>query len=146
MDIPRLVASCGNLGFLTKVPGTLASAVAMVIGYFIAVFAAPWVLVPLSLLVLGLGFWACLRLPERNDDPGWACIDEVAGQWFAMAFAPATAGGALAAFALFRLFDIAKPWPVSWADRKKGAFGIMMDDMLAGAMAALVMVLGMLVL
>jgi phosphatidylglycerophosphatase A len=49
--------------------------------------------------------------------------------------------GLVAAFCLFRLFDIAKPWPVSWADRRHDATGIMLDDLLAGALAALVLAL-----
>jgi phosphatidylglycerophosphatase A len=75
-------------------------------------------------------------------------IDELAGQWLACAFAvlplaglpaaPITLPGFFLAFALFRLFDIWKPWPVSWADQKlPGGLGVMADDMIAGLMAGL---------
>ena len=75
-------------------------------------------------------------------------IDEVAGQWvalFPVAFGAVHAGvsygalwpGWVAAFVLFRLFDIWKPGPVGWADRQQGASGVMMDDIIAGLMAAL---------
>jgi phosphatidylglycerophosphatase A len=49
--------------------------------------------------------------------------------------------GVLIAFGLFRIFDILKPWPISWADRQEGAFGVMLDDIVAGALAALALIL-----
>ena len=76
-------------------------------------------------------------------------IDELAGQWLAFSFAvlplgsllptaPVTLPTVFLAFALFRLFDIWKPWPVSWADQKlPGGLGVMADDMIAGLMAGL---------
>ncbi len=74
-------------------------------------------------------------------------VDEVAGQWFTLL--PLVAIGvplvecALPAFIAFRLFDIWKPWPVGWLDRNvKGGLGIMMDDVAAGAYAALTCLVG----
>ena len=75
-------------------------------------------------------------------------IDEVVGQWIALApviigashaGVPITAlwPGWIAAFALFRLFDITKPGPVGWADSKDNATGVMLDDVIAGLMAAI---------
>jgi phosphatidylglycerophosphatase A len=49
--------------------------------------------------------------------------------------------GVLIAFGLFRILDILKPWPISWADQQKGAFGVMLDDIVAGALAALALIL-----
>ena len=72
-----------------------------------------------------------------GPDDGRIVIDEVAGMTLALAGVPATATGAAIAFALFRIFDIAKPPPVSWGERWKGAAGVMLDDVLAGALAAL---------
>ena len=72
--------------------------------------------------------------------PGWIVIDEVAGQMLALLAVPRASGPwLLAAFALFRLFDIAKPGPVGWADRHGGVAGIMADDLLAGAASGLVL-------
>ena len=64
-------------------------------------------------------------------------FDELAGLWVALALlAPTGWVGAVLAFALFRLFDIAKPWPISWLDRRlSGGAGIMLDDLIAGALA-----------
>ncbi|MEL0150429.1 MAG: phosphatidylglycerophosphatase A, partial [Rhodobiaceae bacterium] len=65
---------------------------------------------------------------------------EVAGLWLTLTLAPLTPLGIALAFALFRLFDILKPWPVRWADKNiGGATGIMLDDVLAGIWAALVL-------
>ncbi len=63
-------------------------------------------------------------------------IDEVAGQWLACAAAPLSPLGFAAAFVLFRLFDITKLWPVSEGEKLRGGWGIMVDDMIAGALAA----------
>ena len=75
----------------------------------------------------------------RIEDPGVVVWDEFIGQWLAltpMLLAPSDWRWMLAGFALFRLFDIWKPWPVRWADQKlHGGFGAMLDDLLAGAYA-----------
>ena len=65
-------------------------------------------------------------------------VDEIAGQWIAMLGLGRRpqARGLLAAFALFRLLDIIKPGPIGWADRKRGPLGVMGDDIIAGAIAA----------
>jgi phosphatidylglycerophosphatase A len=98
--------------------------------------APPGTLAVAALLVSLLGLWA-IRAAEVDGDPGWVVIDEVAGQWVALlGLARPTPLGLLAAFALFRLFDIVKPGPVGWADRQGGAGGIMADDLIAGAIAA----------
>jgi phosphatidylglycerophosphatase A len=74
------------------------------------------------------------------DDPGWVVIDEFAGQWIALLGVGTIAPLEIAAaFVLFRVFDILKPGPVGWADRRHGIFGIMADDIIAGALAALVL-------
>ena len=79
--------------------------------------------------------------PQAGDDPGHIVIDEVAGQWLTLAF-PAVLSPApeplfyVTGFALFRFFDIMKPWPIDWAERRlRGAAGVMGDDVLAGVCA-----------
>ena len=74
------------------------------------------------------------------EDPGVVVIDEWIGLWLALFLAPAGWIWMLAGFVLFRIFDILKPWPVSWADRRlKGGFGAMFDDALAGLYALLML-------
>ncbi|MEL7151287.1 MAG: phosphatidylglycerophosphatase A, partial [Pseudomonadota bacterium] len=143
-----------GVGYLKPAPGTWGS---------LAAFPAAWVLVTLGgpyLLIFTLGLFFSLGIAATQQemdetgahDPGWIVIDEVVGQWIALlpvAFGAARTGaspldlwpGLLAAFLFFRLFDIWKPGPVGWADRKDSATGVMLDDVIAGFFAALVVVL-----
>jgi len=95
-----------------------------------------------TLLVTLAGVWICGRASQLlgvHDHPGivW---DEFAGFLITMVAAPAGWPGIAAGFALFRLFDVWKPWPIGWVDRKvHGGLGIMLDDVLAGLMAAVVL-------
>ena len=139
MNVPRFIASGGGSGFCPVAPGTAGSLVALAIGA--ALFAlSPWVLAAAALVASVGGIWA-IRSSEAKGDPGWIVIDEFAGQWIALLGLNApTPFGLLAAFALFRLFDIWKPGPVGWADRWHTPAGVMADDVIAGAMAAGVLV------
>lgn len=125
-------------GFSPWAPGTVGSAVALV----------PWWLwlrhlpLPLYLGVLAatfaLGVWAAAWVIRRTgvQDPGLVVWDEFIGIWIALCLAPQGWVWPLLGFALFRLFDIWKPWPVSWADDKiDGGFGAMLDDAIAGVYA-----------
>lgn len=136
----RTVASFGGVGYAPVAPGTVGAAVASVLGA--GLMQGPvWVL-PLAICtVTAAGFVAIPRaVTEHQEDPSWVVIDEVAGQWIAMlALGSATWVGVILAFALFRLFDVSKVGPVGWADRQHGAIGIMVDDLIAGAMAAAVL-------
>lgn len=102
-----------------------------------------------TIVATAAGFWACGReLADRpGDDPSEIVIDEVAGQWLALLF-PSFGfwwigldswnfpyPGWLAAFALFRLFDIWKPWVIGRADAREDAAGVMLDDLWAGLFA-----------
>ncbi len=122
---PRAAGTVGSLGALpfAIVLQQAGGATALVLAAF-AAFAA--------------GLWASARYAAAagDKDPSAVVIDEVAGLWLTLAAAPPGWLWLAAGFALFRLFDIAKPWPVSWADRRlPGAWGIMVDDMLAGLYA-----------
>ncbi|MCK4807939.1 MAG: phosphatidylglycerophosphatase A, partial [Candidatus Aegiribacteria sp.] len=79
-----------------------------------------------------------------GEDPSKVVIDEFVGCWISCLAVPSGWGivGIAVAFVLFRIFDIFKPWPVSFFDRMKSAAGILLDDVAAGIMAALVILLG----
>ena len=139
--------ACGfGSGLSPVAPGT-AGSLAALIAWF-ALRELPW---PLYLGVIAFAFaigtWASnvaiARL--RIADPGAVVVDEFVGQWLALlpllvAHEPKSGLWLLAGFALFRLFDVWKPWPVSWADRRvKSGFGVMLDDVVAGAYAAIVL-------
>ena len=134
----RLVASFFGVGFFPVASGTAASAVALLIGAAL-MSGPPWLLPLGSALAAAAGYLVIPRaVTDPNADPGWVVIDEVAGQWIAMlGLAEVSASGLAAAFLGFRVLDVWKPGPVGWADRQPGAFGIMADDILAGAGVAL---------
>ena len=129
------IAGLGGIGRLRPAPGTWGSAAALPLAW-----AGPGWCLGVALLLTLAGWLALRALPADAvvADPGWVVVDEAAGQCLALAALPAAAGwpGVLLAFLLFRGFDIAKPGPVGWADRRAGPFAVMLDDLLAGALAA----------
>jgi phosphatidylglycerophosphatase A len=93
-------------------------------------------------ITFAVGCWAAGTLAKTSGvkDPGMIVIDEVAAQWLVLLPAPLNPLSYAAAFVLFRIFDIWKPWPVRWADRRlSGGLGIMLDDLLAAVYAVLVL-------
>jgi phosphatidylglycerophosphatase A len=134
-----LLATWFGAGLLPKAPGTWGSLAALPFAWLIAT-AAGWPgLLAAPLLVFVIGCWAADRAARQLgiDDPGLVVIDEVAGVWLVLLLAtPPDPLLYAAGFLLFRLFDITKPWPVSWADRQiGGGLGIMLDDILAALYA-----------
>ncbi len=134
------VATLAGIGRLRPAPGTWGS-----LAVLPAALLGP---VPALLLaaVAAVAGWFAVRAllaSEADQDPGWIVVDEAAGMLVALAALPAGAGwtGVGLAFLLFRAFDILKPWPVSWADSLHGATGVMLDDILAGAIAAALLIL-----
>jgi phosphatidylglycerophosphatase A len=128
------VATLGGVGRLRPGPGTWGSALVLPLAW-----AGPWACLGGALLLGVAGWWAAGQvLRDDTEDPGWFVADEGAGMLLALAALPvATPAGVLLAFALFRALDIGKPWPISWADSQPGALGVMLDDILAGAITAL---------
>jgi phosphatidylglycerophosphatase A len=130
-----LIATLGGIGRLPQGP-TLASAAVLP-----ALLLGPWACLALGIALAAIGWWAACQVVEHGDDPRWFVADEGAGMLLGMAALgePSWLGAALA-LALFRAFDGWKPWPVSWADNRPGATGVMLDDLLAGAYVALALV------
>jgi phosphatidylglycerophosphatase A len=139
--------ACGfGSGLAPKAQGTFGSLAALL----------PWLLLrqlPLPLyalavvLAFALGVWAC-NVAGRAlgvDDHRSLVWDEFVGQWIALVPALLAPWWAvLAGFALFRLFDVGKPWPIGWLDRHlKGGLGVMVDDVVAGVFAAVVLGVGL---
>lgn len=146
----HLIATFFYVGHLRPAPGTWGSLAALPAALVIYLIAGPWGLVLGVILSYGLGVWATgVETRGKDDhDPSEIVIDEVCGQWIALlpiAFGAANAGvsitalwpGWIAAFALFRLFDITKWGPIGWADRMHGPTGVMLDDVIAGVFAAI---------
>lgn len=132
-----LLASGFGSGLAPAAPGTVGTLAALLPWFWLREWAAPAYLLVCA-MVFVLGTWVSQRLTREPgaEDPGWIVIDEWVGLWLALFLLPAGWPWLLAGFLLFRLFDIAKPWPVGWADRHvHGGLGVMLDDALAGLMA-----------
>ena len=136
--IATTVGSVFGIGFLPFAPGTFASLLAALVFFFIPASQNLWILLPSIVLSIVLGVWSGGEMEkDYGQDPSSAVIDEVAGQWIALAALPGRPLVVLTAFILFRVFDILKPGPVDRAQRLPGGWGIMADDVLAGVLANL---------
>ncbi len=144
-----LIATWFGSGLLPGAPGTWGSLAALPFAWVIVWSAGPWGLLGAAIAVFGIGIWAAGRYTQAAGmkDSQTVVIDEIAGQWLSLLFVPLDVSAYFAAFMIFRLFDIFKPWPANAADRKlSGGFGIMLDDMIAGAYALMLMHLGLYVI
>ena len=133
------VATWFGAGLMPKAPGTWGSLAAIPFAYGIHHLAGPVGIFVATWIVFALGVWAAeeFRRHTGTKDPQAIVVDEVAGQWLALVPAGDDILLYAAGFVLFRFFDIWKPWPASWADRRiEGGWGIMLDDMIAGAYSA----------
>ena len=145
-----IIATFFGVGHMRPAPGTWGSLAALLLAWPVHAIGG-WILLTIATVIaFTAGWWATIRQTAGKDDhdPSEIVIDEVIGQWIALL--PVSMGaammganfwalwpGVLAAFVLFRLFDITKPGPVGWADRRDDAFGVMMDDVIAGVLAAI---------
>lgn len=130
-------------GLVPIAPGTFGSLAAVLPWLLLRELPLPWLgAAILAGFVLGIvaSAWAVRRL--GRDDPGCVVVDEWVGLWIALSAAPPAWPWLVAGFVLFRVFDIAKPWPVGWLEKRfVGGLGVMLDDVAAGGMAALVLLL-----
>jgi phosphatidylglycerophosphatase A len=137
------IATVFGVGMLRPAPGTWGSLIGLLAGFGMVSLGVDgiemiaWVA---ALTILSSKLINIIEVEAGFHDAPEIVIDEVAGQWMALLpiipLAPHW-GLYLLAFLLFRLFDILKPWPIIWLDRRVGGgFGVMVDDLLAGLMAA----------
>ncbi|MFT4707238.1 MAG: phosphatidylglycerophosphatase A [Ascidiaceihabitans sp.] len=150
MKLATIIGTVFGVGYIRPAPGTWGSLVALPWAWLLHVLGG------FPILLLGViaaflkGWWATSKMTEGSDDhdPSEIVIDEVVGQWIALLPLSYAAWsndipvhvmwpGWIAAFALFRLFDIWKPWIIGWADRRGDALGVMLDDVIAGVFAAI---------
>lgn len=147
------IATVFGIGRLKPASGTWGSLAALPAFWALHVIGGFWFAAVTTLAIAVLGWWAidCAAGSEADPDRKEFVIDEVAGMWIALWPVSYGAGfaevdildlypGWIVAFLAFRLFDIWKPGPVGWADRRKTPLGVMLDDVIAGAMAAVVVV------
>jgi phosphatidylglycerophosphatase A len=132
-------------GCSPRAPGTMGS-LAAIPPYFLFAGQAWWVYAVIVLASAALGVWICGVASKRlrvHDHPGivW---DEFVGMWITLFLVPVEPLWIAGGFIVFRIFDIAKPWPVGWLDQHtKGGFGIMIDDVAAGVLACITLQLAL---
>jgi phosphatidylglycerophosphatase A len=143
--VARILATWFGLGLLPKAPGTWGSLAALPLGYAVIAWANLELFCIITALMFVIGIWASSITSNEigATDPSEIVIDEVVGQWIVLIIIPHNIILYFFAFILFRFFDIVKPWPISWADKKiKGGWGIMIDDVLAAIFAGIILWLG----
>ncbi len=146
--INRIIATFFYTGYLPIAPGTWASLFTTIILYFVfkTLTLPMYVFIIIFILVIGSVISDYLSKKYNVEDPRWIVIDEVLGIlitflpfYYKVAFNYKTL---FVGFLLFRIFDVIKPFPVGWADKRiKNGFGIMFDDFLAGVYSAIILFL-----
>ena len=137
-----LISTGCGLGMLPWFPGTWASLAALPVAWVIREQVGTAGLAAVMAVVFLVGLWTSTVYERRirEHDPGAIVIDEIAAIFLVLTVAPLNWGWFGTGFVLFRIADIFKPWPVSWADRRlKGGVGVMVDDTIAAVYAMAVM-------
>jgi phosphatidylglycerophosphatase A len=161
-QLSLIIATGFGVGFIPFAPGTFGSILGLLIAYFlISVFNPDVILQQNSLIIVSvilafLGIWAANRAEKIFDqkDAGQIVLDEVCGQLISFIFiAPylRRLGGqwvwwGIAGFILFRAFDILKPYPLKVLEQIRGGLGVMLDDIIAGIYAAVVLSIALLLI
>jgi len=134
-----LVATAGCAGYFPIAPGTIGSAVGLLVYSVVWWTQSAVVEIFLITILFGAGVWAGTTAERYfgGIDPGPVVIDEVVGMLITLAFIPVGLSGALAGFFLFRLFDVIKPFPAARFEKLHGGLGVMADDAMAAIYANL---------
>jgi phosphatidylglycerophosphatase A len=135
-----ILATVGGAGYFPIAPGTVGSAVGVLIYWLTRHWPFPWQLALLAAVTI-VGTWAAGVAAGHfgREDPGHVVVDEVAGQLVTLLLTGSGFSGAVIGFFAFRLFDIIKPWPANRFERLPGGVGIMADDLMAGVYANIVL-------
>lgn len=140
-----LIATWFGTGLLPWMPGSWGSLAALPFAWAIRSYCGPAGLTIAAAALFLVGWWAAARVSVASGktDPGFIVIDEVAAQWLVLVAAPLDPRAYAAGFLLFRLFDITKPRPIGWMERRfSGGLGIMLDDVVAALYAVVILAIG----
>jgi phosphatidylglycerophosphatase A len=134
------IASCAFIGYIPFAPGTFGSIPGLALGLVLTTSAPAWALWAAIVLLTAIGVWAATAAEAHfgHKDPGPVVIDEVVGMMITMGGLPLSWTGLVAAFIAFRVCDVIKPFPARQMERLPKGLGVMMDDVLAGAWAYLI--------
>jgi phosphatidylglycerophosphatase A len=135
------IATCGYLGYVPIAPGTFGSAAGLAVFY--AVRSSGSITVELAAIVIlfAVGVWSGTAAEHHfgGIDPGPVVLDEVVGMLITLAFLPVNLTGAIVGFLIFRVLDVAKPWPSAQFEKLPGGLGVMADDGMAAVYGNLLM-------
>ena len=139
-----LLATWFGCGYSPAAPGTAGSLAGIAIAWILISCAgiSPLWLIPLTMVLTPAGIWAAGATARDlgREDPGMVVIDEVLGQWLtASTIIHPTWQSYVLAFALFRILDITKPFPIRRLERLPGGVGIVADDLLAGVYGGVIL-------
>jgi len=131
------IATCCKVGTLPIAPGTWGSLAAVSVWFWVINYITPIYFILLTVIIFTVGVFTSTIIERVSDapDPSRIVIDEWAGQWIALFFVPQSILYGAAAFILFRIFDIWKPLYIKQMEKYSEGYGIMMDDVGAGAVA-----------
>ena len=135
-----LISTLFGLGYISKFPGSIASLITLPIFWLLTKFTSHINLVILLVIMTFLSFLIIhlsLKIIDEKD-PGFIVLDEFIGQFIALLFCNETFSAYIAAFVIFRIFDILKPFPISFFDKLNNSFGVLMDDITAGLISGLI--------
>lgn len=130
------IATGFGVGYSPLAPGTAGSILAVLIAYFLFEGNSVYLLAAaIIFFIIGVATGSFVEREQESKDPSIVVVDEMVGMWISLLFVPCKWWSFLIAFALFRLFDVLKPFPANRCQKLKGGWGIMMDDVIAGAYA-----------
>ena len=138
------------VGKISPIPGTLGSLIGMVVGIFLLYYSSLLIFLSILILLFIISYFSIssytIDPKSSGHDPAEVIIDEFLGQLISMIPIFTLAQGiksllvyGLISFVLFRFFDIIKPWPISYFDNMKNPLGVILDDIAAGIISALIL-------
>ena len=134
----KSVSTCFGLGYISPLPGTLTSFLTVIIIWTIQTHFSLEVTTLVILFVSLIGYISVEKNPDKKTDPKEIVIDEFIGQSLVLVLLPLTYQNYILGFVLFRFFDIYKPIPIKYFEKKyQNAFGVIFDDVIAAGYALL---------
>ena len=128
----KSISTCFGLGFISPLPGTLTSFLTLVIIWTIQTYFGIKITILFIIFITLIGYISVQKNPDKKSDPKEIVIDEFIGQSFVLVFLQLTYQNYILGFIFFRFFDIYKPVPINYIEKKyQNAFGIIFDDVIA---------------
>lgn len=138
-DLDHFIAFGMGSGLIRPAPGTWGTVSGLLVFVLLVTFLSPLMAIAIMAVLSVYGTWCAHRSAIKMGvhDYGGIVIDEWVGIWITLAVVEPSLINLIVGFILFRIFDIAKPWPIGWIDRHvSGGIGIMIDDVVAGVFSA----------